>query len=138
MRNKTIIILALFSVWITAQPAFAGDFDGTKPLICAVIRVLECPEEGSDCEWKRAQDIDVPQFIKINFEEKVISGTGTKGQFKSAKYENMVFTDGRLILQGIQNGRAWSMVIKDETGRMNVSAVDDQVAFIIFGACTPQ
>ncbi len=137
MRNKIIIFLALFSVWLIAQPAFAGDFDGTKPLICAVIQVLECPE-GGECEWKSAQDINVPQFIKINFDEKVISGTVTKGQVKSAKYENMVFTDGRLILQGIQNGRAWSLVIKDETGRMNVSAVDDQVAFIIFGACTPQ
>jgi hypothetical protein len=44
--------------------------------------------------------------------------------------------DGKLILQGVQNGKAWSMIIKETTGKVSLSGSDDQVGFIVFGACT--
>jgi hypothetical protein len=43
--------------------------------------------------------------------------------------------DGKLILQGVQNGKAWSMVITEATGKMTLTASDDQAGFVIFGAC---
>lgn len=46
--------------------------------------------------------------------------------------------DGRLILQGSQNGRGWSLVISETSGKMNVAAADDGAVFVVFGGCTPQ
>lgn len=42
-----------------------------------------------------------------------------------------------MILQGVEGGRAWSMVIGKETGKMSATVADDQVGFVVFGACTP-
>jgi hypothetical protein len=50
----------------------------------------------------------------------------------------MVHIDGKLILQGIQGSKGWSMVITEATGKMTLTAADDQVGFVVFGACTPQ
>jgi hypothetical protein len=45
--------------------------------------------------------------------------------------------DSSLILQGVESGRAWSMVIAKETGKTSATVFDDQVGFVIFGACIP-
>ena len=50
----------------------------------------------------------------------------------------MEHLNGRLILQGTQNGKGWSMVITEATGNMTVTASNDKVGFVVFGACTPQ
>jgi hypothetical protein len=44
--------------------------------------------------------------------------------------------DDQLMLQGIENGKAWSMVIKSDTGRWGGSVVEDDGSFALFGACT--
>jgi len=48
----------------------------------------------------------------------------------------MVHVEGKLILQGVQEGKAWSMVITDDTDKMTLTAADDQEGFVVFGACT--
>jgi len=37
---------------------------------------------------------------------------------------------------GGQQGRAWSATVADKTGQMSVAVVEDQTAFVVFGACT--
>ena len=46
--------------------------------------------------------------------------------------------EGKLILQGVQNGKAWSMVINEQNGKVTMSASDEQAGFVVFGACTTQ
>jgi hypothetical protein len=50
----------------------------------------------------------------------------------------MEHSNGRLILQGTQTGKGWSMVITEATGKMTLTASGEEVGFIVFGACTPQ
>ena len=115
----------------------AGDFDGSTPLLCAVIETFECGA-GGDCHRGTAESIDIPQFLKISFEEKTISSTPESGPVRTTKIQNMEHIDGKLILQGVQNSKAWSMVINEANGKVSVTASDGEVGFVVFGACTPQ
>ena len=42
----------------------------------------------------------------------------------------------RLLLQGSEQGRAWSVVIGQKTGALTASIVDHDGGFLISGACT--
>ena len=44
--------------------------------------------------------------------------------------------DGRLILQGGENGQGWSATINGESGQLAAAVVEDYFTFSIFGACT--
>ncbi|MBW2567404.1 MAG: hypothetical protein JRE24_11150, partial [Deltaproteobacteria bacterium] len=98
--------LVLLCLLVTPLPVTAGDFDGSKPLLCAVIQTFEC-EPAGECLPGTAEDIDIPQFLKINFKKKTISGTRESGEVLTTKIENMARIDGNLILQGVQSGKAW-------------------------------
>lgn len=54
------------------------------------------------------------------------------------KIENMERIDGNLILQVVQNGRAWSIVIVEANGKTTLTASDGQAGFVVFGACIRQ
>jgi len=43
-----------------------------------------------------------------------------------------------LLMQGIELGHAWSMALDHKTGKMILSLVGNDVAFVLFGSCTPQ
>jgi hypothetical protein len=126
--------LVLLGLLVTPLPVTAGDFDGSKPLLCAVTEALECGPDG-ECRRESAEEVNIPQFLRIDFKKKTISGTLESGEVRTAKIENMARSDGKLILQGVQNGKGWSMVITEATGKMTVTASDDRAGFVVFGAC---
>jgi hypothetical protein len=122
--------------------AVAGDFDGSKPLLCAVIDVVECGS-GGKCQQVTAEDVGIPRFLKVNFKEKKITATQTSGSKKSTPIKNSEHIDGKLILQGaedgiegVRDGVGWSLAIAEESGKMVLTASGDEVGFVVFGACT--
>ena len=133
--NKWILLLALTLAIGLPVHVMAGDFDGSKSLICAPIETFEC-EPGQECDRGTAQNIDIPHFLKIDFKKKVITGTKEDGTERTVKIDNKNRIDGRLILQGVQNGRGWTLSITEATGKMTLTASADQIGFVIFGACT--
>ena len=70
--------------------AAAADFDGSKPLICAAIEANDCAL-GVPCIKGPAEDINVPQFIRLNFADKTISARGrTTGIQNFSRREGML------------------------------------------------
>ena len=59
-----------------------------------------------------------------------------KPDLAPTKIENMTRADGKLVLKGLQHGKAWSMIINESNGKVTLSASDDQAGFVVFGACT--
>jgi len=142
MNKMKILGLTTVLVGLIAFPAVAGDFDGSKPLICAVMDLIEC-QPGGKCQKVTAEDVGIPHFLKINFKEKEISSTQPDGSKKSTKIENFEKIDGKIIIQGaedgvegVRDGLGWSLAIAEETGKTVLTASGDEVAFVIFGACT--
>lgn len=142
MNKMKIFGLTLAIVGLIAFPALAGDFDGSNPLICAVIDVVEC-QPGGKCQQITTEDAGIPNFFKINFKEKKISATQSGGSTRSTAIENLEHIDGKLIIQGaedgiegVRDGLGWSLAIDEETGKTVLTASGDEVGFVVFGACT--
>ena len=135
MKKIKLMGLALLCIIVTPFSIAAADFDGSKPLLCATIETFECGS-GIECQRGTSQSINLPQFLKIDFKDKKISGTRESGEVLTTEIENMERGDGKLVLQGTQNNKGWSMLINEATGKMTITVSDDQVGFVVFGACT--
>ena len=142
MRNAKIYGLMVIIICLFSFPAVAGDFDGSKPLICAVMDLVEC-QPGGKCQQVTAEDVGIPQFLKINFKEKKISAIQADGGKRTTTIENFEKIDGKVIIQGaedgiegVRDGVGWSLAIAEETGKTVLTASGDEVGFVIFGACT--
>ena len=127
------VIAAFFAV---SSAANAGGLDGSQPLICASMEAYDCGQ-GEDCLKGTAESIDAPQFIRLDFEQKMARATRANGEERTTKIESLTQEEGKLILQGVQRGLGWSMTIAQENGAMTLTAAGDRMAFVIFGACTP-
>jgi hypothetical protein len=116
-----------------ACPA-AGKYDGSAPMLCAVTAVSECTADGK-CERSAPQaGNNLPTFMRVDVKGEVLRADDGSGRKTEIKGSSVV--DDRLMLQGIENGKAWSMVIKSDTGRWGGSVVEDDGSFALFGACT--
>jgi len=138
MHKRQAIILALCFYLVTvASPSLAATaYDGSVPLVCAVIEVFDCQASG-DCQRSMAESVNLPQFVKVNFAEKTLS-TPEQGEHKSVTpITHVDRVDGSMILQGVEGSRAWSMIITQETGKMTATVSDQHVGFVVFGACLP-
>jgi len=128
---------------VSAMPLVASAaLDGASKFICASVDVMEClPTEG--CNRVAADEVDIPRFIKVDVKNKQIV-TNSKGDKRKTAIERVEKVDGKLMLQGAEDGRkggepdgiAWSMSVVEDSGDMVFTASGDGVAFVVFGACT--
>lgn len=136
MRNfqalgLSVVAASLVFAWPAAA---AGKYDGSAPMLCAVTAVSECTADGK-CQRSAPQaGNNLPTFMRVDLKEKVLRADDGSGRKTDIKGSSVV--DGQLMLQGIENGKAWSMVIKSDTGRWGGSVVEDDGSFALFGACT--
>ena len=126
------VILACFAF---AGPATAaGKYDGSAPMLCAVTAINECTADGK-CERSAPQQgNNLPTFIRVNVKGRSLNADDGSGRKTEIKASSVV--DGQLMLQGIENGKAWNMVIGSESGRWGGSVVEDDGSFALFGSCT--
>ena len=87
MNKNLLPVLALLLASFFPAQVVAGDFDGSKALICVPLETFEC-EPGQECDIGTAQSIDIPQFLKIDFKKKTILGTKQDGTERKAKIQN--------------------------------------------------
>ena len=143
MNRMKLIGLIGLSIFISSLTAWAGDFDGSRPLLLSVIRAIECTPNG-DCREMSPESIDLERFLKIDFEKKTIRPARAEEDVPGAVIERMERVDGKLILQGsedgyesVRDGLGWTVAITEDTGMVVMTASGDQVAFVVFGACIP-
>ncbi len=134
--NKLTWMCAFMGLMITPVSLYAADFDGSEPMLCASLDILECVD-GRDCDMVAAEDVDAPQFITVDLKNKELK-LDRSGRPQSTQLRNRESLNGRLVLQGVgvETGLGWTFSVDEETGRFVVSSSGDEVAFIIFGACT--
>ena len=129
--NALLVVTGL-SLTTFAQ---ASEFDGAKPLICASIESVECIA-GGDCRVGTAESIQVPQFLRVDFEGKAITADRADGSKLNTTITSVNTLADRTILQGIESDLGWSISIAKDTGKMSVSVSGNEIAFIVFGVCT--
>ena len=143
MKRYIWIVCVLFCSIIAAPAVGAGDFDGTRPLLISVIRVVECTPDGA-CREVTPASVELPQFMKIDFTKKTIRPAAADDEMPATTIERQEVVDGKLILQGaedgyekMRDGLGWTMAISEESGQVVLTASGDQVAFVVFGAALP-
>jgi hypothetical protein len=127
LQGAVLSALAGFSF----SAASAGDFDGSKPLICAPVQAMEC-YAGEKCEMGLPDAVGAPAFMRIDFGQRRVVGPK-----RSSAIESVTADEHQLLLQGVELGHAWSMSLNHQTGKMILSLVGKDVAFVLFGSCTP-
>jgi hypothetical protein len=128
--TRVLYIVAALAL-MTSRTAAAGDFDGSKLLICAPVEAMDCgPGEG--CSKERPEDIGAPNFLRIDVANKVIVGPK-----QTTPILVMDKSDDQILLQGKELGYAWTLVLDQESGTMTVTLVNREAAFVLFGPCTP-
>ena len=109
--------------------------DGSRDIICAVMDVVGCLEEGG-CIEGPARSFDLPEFIIMDAKNKQMRAAYESGVNAVSLIKSMEHSEGHFILQGVENSRGWGIAIDTETGRMSGSGFGDGVSFLAFGACT--
>jgi len=112
-------------------PAVAGDFDGSKKLICAPVQAMDCAE-GVDCVTGTPQALGAPEFIRIDFAGKQVIGTRRVTDIRLIDR-----SESQVLLQGFDEGLAWAIAISSETGRMYATMAGREGAIVLNGSCTP-
>jgi hypothetical protein len=144
MSKLKLMSLLLFCICIAPLTAVAGEFDGSKPLLCAAIEVMECVP-GGGCQKVTPEAVNLPRFLRMSFKEKRITAPRGSEQRGTTVIEDMEHIDGKLILEGaedgfkgVRDGLGWNIAINEESGDMVLTASGDRVGFVVFGACTLQ
>jgi hypothetical protein len=123
--------LAGASLLFAVSAAQAGDFDGSKNLICAPVEVSDCaPVEG--CTRTVPGEVGAPAFIRIDFGQKAMVGPKRTSPIKLTEK-----TEAQLLLMGTELGYGWTLVLDQISGAMTVSMTNDGGSFVFFGSCTP-
>lgn len=117
-------------------PLPAAGPDDVQPLLCATVDAIECDGRSSECQAGTTESVNLPQFVKIHLKERKIEAVRQGGERLSTTVMSHKREDGKLILQGIEGGRGWSLVVVEETGKMSAAIAGDEVGFVVFGNCT--
>ncbi len=134
MRITTI--LAAFGFAISSWPVLADDLTGSRSFLCAASAAAKCTHDG-ECVVDEPWIFNVPDFVKVDLKAKLISSTDTSQEARETAIRNIERADGLIVLQGMQNRRAWSWVIDEYTGEGVMTFADEDRAVALFGACTP-
>ena len=137
MTLRTIACLGLGSMLaLLVHPAqAAGPYDGSKALLCAVEDTDECEGDGA-CLDGDADDVSLPSFVRIDVGGKKIQILDDGREGDATAIQSVTRTEDRMILQGVEAGRGWSLVIALESGETTMSVSDDGYALLAFGSCT--
>lgn len=128
------------SLGLALTPSAFAKLDTNAPLICAPGQYTECTPDG--CHSVDSAAINAPRFIKVDVKRKRLESL-QGGAKVTSKLDHLERIDGKLILQGVEDGIedvrdgiGYSISIVEDNGDMVLSAASEGVSFTAFGACT--
>ena len=127
--------ISAFVALAACSTAQADDVADTDRILCSASEIMLCVEDG-ECFQISVLDADAPQFLIIDTKKKMISTTEASGDKRESPVANMSRNGGRIFLQGVENNRAYSILIEEEMGRFAAAIALDGITHSVFGACT--
>ncbi len=120
---------------IATGMASAEDLTGVDEFICAAGQAQICVEADT-CYATTAWELSMPEFVVIDTGKRTVSTTRASGLNRSSSFSSRERTDDLIFLQGMENGRAFSFVIHEATGRLTATIARDGAVVTVFGSCT--
>ena len=120
---------------LAASVTNADNLKNSDRFLCSTSTIQVCFEDGV-CNETFPWEANVPQFLVVDTKKKTLSTTKASGENRSTPIRTLQREEGKIILQGIEAGRAFSFVIDEATGWVTVAVSRDGMAVSVFGACT--
>ena len=105
--------------------------------------MIECTSEDG-CREVAPDSVALPSFLKVAFEKKTVTAVRESDGNRNSDINRLEHVGGLVILQGVdegiqevRDGVGWTTAISKETGKYVLTASGHEVAFIVYGACTP-
>ena len=137
MKRKIGYFGLSLALALAASPAAkADDLTGVDAILCAASNATVCTPDG-DCLTAPPWNWNIPGFIEIDLKGKIMRTTQASGENRSTPVRTMERADGLILLQGMEQQRAFSFQINEETGMVSVAVARDGVVVSVFGTCTP-
>lgn len=133
-RVFPIIILTLSALPLAAP---ADDVSGARHLLCSTLSSDVCFSDAG-CTNIAPAEINIPQFIRLDARSGKLATTAASGENRETTAQNVSRSDGQLILQGVEAGRAFSLFIHEASGHATFAAASDAMSVTVFAACTPE
>ena len=105
-------------------------------LLCVPGPVFHCVTDR-DCKSELPEDEYIPEFIEVDLKRKTLATTRASGDDRSTPINSQQRTAGYIYLQGVENGRTFSMVVSENTGDLTFVVATDGETATMFGDCTP-
>jgi hypothetical protein len=121
---------------IVSGAAAADDLSGADKLLCSTLQSTACLADG-ECESLPPAALNIPQFVEVDVKAKQIRTTPASGEDRKTPLQTVQRTQGEIVLQGYENGRAFSLVIQEATGHAAFASAADARGVLVFAACTP-
>ena len=143
MFENILRFIFLLCIFFTPFHAISADYDGSTTLSGVVNKLIEIKkyEINNDVD---PDTVGLPRAFVIDFKEKIVRPTKDSLVRRISKIKRIEHIENKLILQGVEegvegvnDGLGWSMTISKDTGTVVLVASDDQVAYVVFGTCTP-
>jgi len=137
MKSIAIVAFGVAGL-VLFGPAWADDLTGIDRFICSAGSVSACCDDG-ECASGTAAELGVPQFMEFDLTQKRVSTTKASGLNRATAIDNLKRENGIIVMQGVENGRAYSFVVDEKQGTLSATvAVQEAGCNIIgFGTCTP-
>jgi len=120
---------------LASGAALADNLEGADRLLCAPEQIMICVEDA-DCYPAHGSELGVPDFVIVDLKNKKMQTTKSSEQTRTTAFSSVSRNGGKIFLQGVENGRAFSFVINEITGSLTVALSRDGVAVSVFGSCT--
>ena len=133
--RHTAIALTALLIATLAPNLRADDLGGADRLLCATIEAARCSPDG--CTTDDPARWNIPQFVEIDLVNKRLLTTAASGENRVTPITTLVREDGRIFIQGIEGGRAFSFVIDEASGELIAATATSSTAGAVFAACTP-
>jgi hypothetical protein len=135
-RKRFTFFCLIAALLLAASPlALADDLTGASRFLCSAVSVGQCDANG--CETSTPDDATIPQFVIVDLGAKLLSTTPASGQNRTTPIESLQRESGLIVLQGLQNGRAFSFVIGEKSGAASVAIAREELVLAVSAACTP-
>ena len=134
VRVRRICLTVISLVFCTSL--LADDLTDSDSLLCYGWSATRCNFEGV-CEVTEAWQLNLPDFLRIDLEAKVAVTTESAPQQRETEIHTVVREGGTIILQGMQDGRAFSWLIQELSGEGTLTVSTPGEGLTVFTNCTP-
>ena len=125
--------LAASVLLLAPLTAAAQTLDWPATVVCSLFDPIICTSEG--CHQAALDTLDFPRLIRLDLGEGVMHAVTPEHAGRQSHFKVIDADETRIVMQGFENGRAFSGVL-DEPGTLALSAAVEKTTFSVFGRCT--